>query len=131
MINFIKRRFGQNIVINKIESISYVEVLDIHRIIHDRSDWTIIVADVKVELNGIRMILPIHVSIKSKRATRDKWLTIQCFPLEYRGCRLHNDCTSLKTDDKNSYTIPKELIPQLMAYITPFIKECQPQIIYR
>ena len=131
MINFIKTRFRQNIVINKIESISYVEVLDIHQIIHDRNNWTIIVADVEVELNGIRMILPIYASIKSRRATRDKWLTIQCFPLEYRGCWLHNDCTSVKTNDKNSYTIPKELIPQLMAYITPFIKECQPKIIYR
>ena len=131
MINFIKRFFGQNIVINKIESISYVKVLDIHRIIHDRNNWTIIVADVKVELNGIMMVLPIHTSIMSKSATRDKWLTIQCFPLEYRGCWLCNDCTSIKTNDKNSYTIPKELIPQLMAYITPFIKECQPKIIYR
>ena len=131
MINFIKRFFGQNIVINKIESISYVEVLDIHRIIHDRNNWTIIVADVEVELNGIRMVLPIHTSIISKSATRDKWLTIQCFPLEYRGCWLCNDCTTIKTNDKNSYTIPKELIPQLMAYITPFIKECQPKIIYR
>lgn len=128
---FIRKLFGKNLEITKINSIDNVKIVHVYKIIHDRNNWTIIYADVIATINGIEMEFTIDVSMKSRRATIDKWYRRTYYPLDYDGLWISNDICSTNSSDFNRYTIPADSIGPIIAYIVPFIKELKTKIIYR